>query len=116
MKVFTVCRRDRSSPYKSKGRTAVYARGETKTKFTQQVNTNRTPGFLANTVILWPADCSLPGVIVEKGPFLQLTRKNSSYQSSAVYTLESTFLKESSEVLSIFRCTFISVADLFSSK
>lgn len=94
MKVFTVCRRDRSSPYKSKGQTAIYARGETKTKFTQQVNTNRTPGFLANTLTLWPADCSLPGVIVEKEPFLQLTRTHSSYQSSAVTTRESAFLKE----------------------
>lgn len=52
-----------------------YAREETKTKLTQQVKRNKTPGFLANTLILWPPDCFLPGVIVQKEPFLQLKKK-----------------------------------------
>lgn len=49
----------------------------------------KTLCFLTNTLILWPLDCSLPGLIAEKGSFLQVTGKNSSKQSSAVNILES---------------------------
>lgn len=97
-----VCRRNYKSLCKSKRTKYCLWKRRNQAVFTQQVNRNKAPGFLANTGIFWPLTCSLPGVTVEKGPFFQLLRKSRSYQSSAVNTLESAFLERQLQKLSAF--------------
>lgn len=119
MKVFMVCRRYCSIPYKSRRRTAIYARGETKTKVHtagEQKQNSRFSDKHTNTLVteLLPAwsYCWKRGL-------------SSNQQEKIVHTshLLSTpwnllFWKwDSSWIFKhLKRCTFISVAHLFSSK